>query len=518
MSVFLALTSLASAGDVLWYVGNSSPISSGGHSGFDTSMSTAGSTGVDSSSSWPASFSGYKVVVLAVSSTNFSTTETSDLSTFLGGGGILVLMGESTGYNSAHVSVFNTLASSLGLTNTFSSSANYDSSCGWAATVSKKGHSLTDGITSLSYAYSGDVVVGSGGVELLQGASGQALIAYEDQVVFAADSNIFDDSCTQLAGNDTFFQNLYSGVCEDPKTDEDGDGYIASSCGGDDCDDSDATINPDTLWYYDGDGDGYGDATLSLAQCSAPEGYVDNSNDCNDDDESTVLLNWYIDSDGDGYGEASEEVFACEQPSGYVADATDCDDSSSLANPGLSEVCDGLDNDCNNAIDDNAADAPAWYFDSDEDGYGSDVDVLYSCDQPSAYVADGGDCDDERFNISPASVEYCNVFDDNCNGLIDEDAVDMSAWYPDLDGDGYGDTNGMVLACDQPASFVSNGIDCDDTDAAEWTVVEGFSYTCGASDADEVLDETKGCSAVSGVTGGLLLSLVGLIGRRREEA
>ena len=160
-----------------------------------------------------------------------------------------------------------------------------------------------------------------------------------------------------------------------------------------------------------------------------------------------------------------------------------------------------------------------WYFDGDEDGYGSDVDILYSCEQPSGYTAESGDCDDEKFNISPVSLEYCNAFDDNCNGLIDEDAVDKGEWYPDLDGDGYGDPNGMVLACDQPASFVGNDTDCDDTDITEWTLVEGMSYTCGSIEAVAVEpDDSKGCSAVSGVTGGLLLSLVGLIGRRREEA
>jgi hypothetical protein len=413
--------------------------------------------------------------------------------------------------------VYNTLLSSLGHSSTFSSSANYDSGCGQTGTVTKSGHSLTDGFTSLTYAYSGAVVLGSYGVELVQGKSGHTLIAYEDQVVMASDSNIFDDSCTLTAGNSQFFQNLYNGVCTDPKTDEDGDGYISASCGGDDCDDSDAFINPDTLWYYDADGDGYGDPSVSVAECRAPEDYVDNADDCNDTDSSTIYLTWYGDSDGDGYGDASDKAVVCEQPSGYVEDDSDCNDESADAYPGGTEVCDGLDNDCNGTTDDDsAADATTWYFDGDEDGYGYDFDILYACDQPSGYTDVGGDCDDDKFNISPASLEYCNEFDDNCNGQIDEDASDMSQWYPDLDGDGYGDGSSPVLSCDQPLGFVNNNIDCDDTDDSQWTDVPGLSYTCTPAEADEEEETTKGCSAVGGLTGGLLFAMVGLWARRED--
>ncbi|MFT5681813.1 MAG: hypothetical protein ACI8RZ_002731, partial [Myxococcota bacterium] len=220
-------------------------------------------------------------------------------------------------------------------------------------------------------------------------------------------------------------------------------------------------------------------------------------------------------------GSASDELIDCEQPSGYVADATDCDDTSAVAYPGGIEVCDGLDNDCNGTIDDdNATDASAWYYDGDGDGYGDNFDVLYSCDEPAGYAPESGDCDDEKFNISPASLEYCNDYDDNCNGTIDEDAVDKDEWYPDLDGDGYGDSAAMITACSQPASFVGNGSDCDDTDNTEWTLVEGLSYTCGLDEdtTTETDDDSKGCSSVSGLGGGVfaLIGMIGLVGRRRR--
>ncbi|MFT5683038.1 MAG: hypothetical protein ACI8RZ_003965, partial [Myxococcota bacterium] len=298
MSVLLALTGLASAGDVLWYTGHSSLISTLGHTRFDAAMTTAGSNGVDELTSWPADISDYRMLVLAVNAESFSEAEVSDLSDYLAEGGLLVLVGEvANSYFSDSLSVLNDLLADLGLSSSFSSSAIYDSDCGWSATVTKSSHSLTSGFSSLSYAYSGEVNVGSSGVKLLEGYSGQALVAYEDRVVLAADANIFDDSCTLISGNTAFFTNLYSGVCTAPDADEDGDGYIASACGGEDCNDFDELINPQTLWYYDADADGYGDADLSIMECQAPLEFVANASDCDDKDGSTVFYTWYADND-----------------------------------------------------------------------------------------------------------------------------------------------------------------------------------------------------------------------------
>ena len=50
--------------------------------------------------------------------------------------------------------------------------------------------------------------------------------------------------------------------------------------------------------------------------------------------------------DGDGFGDASVTVLSCSQPTGFVNDNSDCDDNESLSNPSATEVCDGIDNDC----------------------------------------------------------------------------------------------------------------------------------------------------------------------------
>lgn len=100
------------------------------------------------------------------------------------------------------------------------------------------------------------------------------------------------------------------------------------------------------------------------------------------------------------------------------------------------EICDGRDNDCDGEIDeDGAVGAPAWYPDSDGDGYGADPeasanidsDITYSsiaivsCDQPDGYTMTHSDCDDQSWTISPEATELCNGYDDDCDGDIDED-------------------------------------------------------------------------------------------------
>ena len=60
----------------------------------------------------------------------------------------------------------------------------------------------------------------------------------------------------------------------------------------------------------------------------------------------------YSDSDGDGYGNAALSILACSTLGGYVDNATDCDDSNSAVYPGASEIPNGLDDDCSGIVDD----------------------------------------------------------------------------------------------------------------------------------------------------------------------
>ncbi|MCA9652826.1 MAG: VCBS repeat-containing protein [Myxococcales bacterium] len=106
-----------------------------------------------------------------------------------------------------------------------------------------------------------------------------------------------------------------------------------------------------------------------------PSGQVDTSNNPNVLDETVHITEgcpdvWYADTDGDGYGDASSTMPGCLPPQGYVSDATDCDDGNGDRFPGNPEVCDEVDNDCNDMVDD--VDDPAGCEASDSSGDGAD--------------------------------------------------------------------------------------------------------------------------------------------------
>jgi hypothetical protein len=62
--------------------------------------------------------------------------------------------------------------------------------------------------------------------------------------------------------------------------------------------------------------------------------------------------------------------------------------------------------------------------------------------------------------------EWCDGLDNDGDGEVDEDGdvVDAPAWYPDADGDGWGDGANPVFACAQPVDHLPDAGDCDDAD------------------------------------------------------
>ncbi|MFT5683844.1 MAG: hypothetical protein ACI8RZ_004776 [Myxococcota bacterium] len=198
------------------------------------------------------------------------------------------------------------------------------------------------------------------------------------------------------------------------------------------------------------------------------------------------LTTWYADNDGDGFGAPDLTLDAAEQPSGYVADNTDCNDGRGDINPDADELCDALDNNCNDIVDEDAVDSSTWYTDADADGYGDPDSTTLACDQPSGTLSDATDCNDESADQYPNADELCNLEDDDCDKSIDEDAIDAGFWYADVDGDGYGDFLTVTVACDQPSGTVVDDTDCDDIDpdvhpGAE-DVADGRDQDCDAMD------------------------------------
>ena len=240
--------------------------------------------------------------------------------------------------------------------------------------------------------------------------------------------------------------------------DVDGNGWAACA----ECDDTNASANPDQTEVCDG-ADNDCDGTIDEADAA----------------DASV---WYADADTDGYGDATVSTAACDAPFGYVADNTDCDDAVSAVNPAEIEVCNTIDDDCDGAADeDDAIDASVWYADADGDGYGDPAVTETACDAPADYVADATDCDDARRLTHPGATEYCNTDDDDCNGVVDDFAVDARTYWLDADGDTYGDASVSVDSCSTPSGYVRDDDDCDDTDAA---VNPGATEICNLVDDD----------------------------------
>ncbi len=181
---------------------------------------------------------------------------------------------------------------------------------------------------------------------------------------------------------------------------------------GGDCDDADATISPDADEVCDG---------------------IDNDCSGDIDEEAIDQGTWYPDFDADGFGSEAWPTDACEAPAGYVADATDCDDYDAQVHPDAEEVCNGLDDNCDGAVDDETAtDALTWYADSDGDGHGDAGSTLVHCDWQEGYVALDDDCNDSDGAISPAAEDLCDGVDNDCDGAIDHDGW-LPGDYEDLD-------------------------------------------------------------------------------------
>ena len=104
-------------------------------------------------------------------------------------------------------------------------------------------------------------------------------------------------------------------------------GYIYYGIGDlTDCNDTNASLNPNTVWFYDADNDGFGSTTqYATPQCIKPTGfYVLNNTDCNDNNaNANMIQNWYPDLDNDGYGNGIG-ISSCGIPViGYVTNNLD---------------------------------------------------------------------------------------------------------------------------------------------------------------------------------------------------
>ncbi len=370
--------------------------------------------------------------------------------------------------------------------------------------------------------------LGACGTKAERRAAGPSSPSLDTSDTAAGDTSAGDDtgpSDDSGSGSDT------ADTSEPEETDADGDG-VSREAG--DCDDNDASRFPGnveecngtdndcdgevdspnpidgTIWYADNDRDSWGDETAPTIACSMPEAHslfpgdcLDSEadvfpgaievcdsldNDCNGTTDMGAAdgTTYYRDSDGDGYGDPDTITVSCSEPTGYVDNAADCMDSDSGVSPDAVEVCNGVDDDCNGAIDE-TYEGTVWFRDADGDGRGNPMDARTACFPPAGFVATSNDCDDEDAAIHGDMSELCDEKDNDCDGVVDEELSDLT-FYRDLDGDGYGTALDMIIACAPVDGYVSEGTDCNDDDSE---IRPGRSEDCNGVDdnCDDTVDE-----------------------------
>lgn len=233
-------------------------------------------------------------------------------------------------------------------------------------------------------------------------------------------------------------------ACADP--DVDGDGSDSMACGGLDCDDADPGRAPGSPEICD---------------------LGDKDEDC---DPAT-----YGTRDGDSDGHVDNRC--CNQPgTAEEACGDDCDDARPGVHPGLSESCDGIDNDCDGAADETVI--ATAYVDGDGDGWGTG-DATSVCAGTRGYAMEPGDCDDADPQHYPGTFR--------CAGGPEIDLCEGSAWQADAcpgGGECVPQPDGTGVCLPGEGTQCSDGSDNDLDGLIDWQ-----DPNCASPDDDSELGE-----------------------------
>mgnify|MGYP001026518241 CR=1 FL=1 len=320
------------------------------------------------------------------------------------------------------------------------------------------------------------------------------------------------------------YDALVGGDCDDafedvsPAAPELCDGALDENCNG-------LTDEEDAgncqIYYRDFDDDGFGIADNSKCLC-APQGDYTAGDDedcddtaksvypeavelCNavdddcdgttDEDAAGGCTNFYRDDDGDGFGIADDFVCTCEVVAPYTSPYPgDCNDGDASIHPDADEICNGVDDNCNDDVDEAGnVGCTLYFYDADQDGFGTVFNQKCLCQPEGLYnTTEKGDCEDEEPLIGPHRDELCNELDDNCDGKIDEEgAGGCTLFYLDGDSDGVGQDGTEACLCEPDFLHqTAVGGDCQD---ANPTVAPGLDERCDGLDNDCDGEIDEGC-------------------------
>ena len=269
------------------------------------------------------------------------------------------------------------------------------------------------------------------------GDLGQQLISCSLPEGYSSDYSDCDDA------NDDINPSAVE-VCDEVDNDCDGDVDDA---------DADLELTTATTWYSDADADMLGDGSTGQSQCLAPVGWVDNGDDCDDADaESGGAIAWLADLDSDGFG-VLPEVVNCDPAASWVPPGgdDDCDDLDPQRHPDADEACGAtVDQNCDGAI------WPEMWTDLDNDGYGLASAPIVDCrTEPVSATAIDGDCNDVHAGIHPGAVETCNGEDDDCDGVLVDEADDDLDQLRICDGD----LDDALFQLEATATHIPGGFD-----------------------------------------------------------
>ena len=288
--------------------------------------------------------------------------------------------------------------------------------------------------------------------------------------------------------------------------------------------------------FLDRDGDGYGDSNSMISDCRLVTGYVQLDGDCDDNNPAInpgIAEIPYNGLDDDCSATTLDDDF---DQDGFVL-AQDCDDQNPNVRPNALELCNNIDDNCNNEVDEGLPLA-TYFLDADSDGYGDAASFISSCSQPTGYVIPSTDCNDNDASINPGATDFpdnnidencdgadatafedndgdgvtnetdcndndpdsfpgateiCDGVDNNCDGIID-DGLMQTTYFEDADNDGFGNAASGFESCEMSITgFVTNGDDCDDANPninpnqAESTY-NGIDDDCNPVTLDDDLD------------------------------